>query len=132
MRYEPDPAERARVAEAFAGACAEGEMDALLDVLAEDVVMRSDGGGVAQAARRPLMGADRVARAIIALRRNLSATTTVSIVPVNGTPGMLIAEDGRPVTLMGIDVAGGRVVAIHALREPGKLANALATLPYAG
>lgn len=128
VRFEPDPAERARVAQAFAQACVAGEMDALLRVLAEDVVMRSDGGGVASAARKPLLGAPRVARAILALRRNLPGAATLEIVPVNGTPGMLIGDGERPLTLMGIDVADGRVTAIHAVREPAKLAAALATL----
>jgi RNA polymerase sigma-70 factor (ECF subfamily) len=128
VRFEPDPAERARIAGAFAAACTHGDMDALLAVLAEDVVMRSDGGGVASAARRPLVGAARVARAIVALRGNLAGTPTLTMVPLNGTPGMLIGDGERPVTLMGIDVEGGRVAAIHVVREPAKLAAALATL----
>jgi RNA polymerase sigma-70 factor (ECF subfamily) len=130
-RFEPDPQARARVADAFVAACAEGEIEGLLAVLAEDVVMRSDGGGTVQAARKPILGAARVARAIIALRRHQLETAAVTgeLVTINGTPGVLILEDGVPASLMGIDVTAGHVSEIHVIREPGKLAAALATLP---
>jgi RNA polymerase sigma-70 factor (ECF subfamily) len=133
-RFEPDPQARARVAGAFVAACAEGEIEGLLAVLAEDVVMRTDGGGSAQAARKPLLGADRVARAIIALRRHQLATAAVTgeLIAINGTPGVLILEDGVPSSLMGVDVTDGRISEIHVIREPGKLAAALATLPQRG
>lgn len=100
VRFEPNPATRASVANAFASACVDGDVGALLSVLAEDVVMRADGADA----------------------------TTVRIVPINGTPGMFISERGEPTSLMGVDVADGRVVAIHVVREPHKLAAALAML----
>jgi len=133
VRFEPNPATRASVANAFASACVDGDVGALLSVLAEDVVMRADGGGTARAARKPLRGSSRVAHAILALRRvamraDGADAATVRIVPMNGTPGMLISERGEPSSLMGVDVADGRVVAIHVVREPHKLAAALATL----
>ena len=127
VRFEPDPARRAAVSEAFAVACA-GDVEDLVAVLAEDVVMLTDGGGVAQAARKPLVGARRCAKAIVALRENSMRNPTILNVVVNGTPGAVIFEDGVPTSVMGVDVADDLVVAIHVVREPGKLAAALATL----
>ena len=129
VRYEPDSQRRAEVAGAFFIACAEGDVQDLLAVLAEDVVMRSDGGGVAQASRVPLHGAARCARALVALRVNSTHDPSILLVDVNGTPGIVMFEAGVPRSLMGVDVAEGRVVAIHVLREPAKLTSALATLP---
>jgi len=127
VRYEPDPQRRAAVSEAFAVACA-GGVDDLVAVLAEDVVMLTDGGGIAQAARKPIVGALRCAKAIVALRENSMRNPTIRNVSVNGTPGAIIFEDGEPTSVMGIDVADGRVVAIHVVRHPEKLAAALARL----
>jgi RNA polymerase sigma-70 factor (ECF subfamily) len=129
VRYEPDPQRRSEVALAFLTACSEGDVQDLVSVLADDVVMRSDGGGVAQASRIPLQGADRCARALVALRTNAVHAPSVLLVNVNGTPGIVIFEDGIARSLMGVDVADGRVMAIHVVREPGKLAAALSSLP---
>ena len=129
VRYEADPQRRAEVATAFFTACGEGNVEDLLAVLAEDVVMRSDGGGVAQASRVPLRGAKRCARALVALRANATHEPSVLLVNVNGTPGIVIFEQAIPTSLIGVDVANGRVIAVHVLREPGKLTSALATLP---
>lgn len=129
VRYEPDPQRRTEVAVAFFTACGEGSVHDLVAVLADDVVMRSDGGGIAQASRVPIHGADRCARALVALRANAVHEPSVLLVNVNGTPGIVIYEEGIPRSLIGVDVADGRVVAIHVVREPTKLASALATLP---
>ena len=128
-RYEPDAKQRAAVASAFFRACSEGSVQDLLAVLADDAVMRSDGGGVVQASRVPIRGAARCARAIVALRVNNTYEPKILLVNVNGTPGIVIYEDDVPRTLMGVDVAAGRVAAVHVLREPTKLAATLATLP---
>jgi hypothetical protein len=45
------------------------------------------------------------------------------------TPGIMLFDDGAPSSLLGVDVAAGKIVAIHSLREPTKLAAALARLP---
>ena len=64
-RFETDERTRRQVLDRFAGACASGELDALLEVLAPDVVFLSDGGGRVAAALRPIVGADKVARSAV-------------------------------------------------------------------
>lgn len=103
---------------AFGQATLEGDMDRLLELLHPDVVFTSDGGGVVIAARKPLEGADRVARAMIALA---ARGGTFEIVDVNGEPGVLgIGPDGIA-TVMAFTVDDGRITALDIQRNPEKL-----------
>jgi len=103
---------------AFGQAAQEDDMDRLLEILHPDVVFTSDGGGVVTAARKPLEGADRVARAMIALA---ARGGTFELVDVNGEPGVLgHGPDGIP-TVMAFTVDDGRIVALDIQRNPEKL-----------
>ena len=88
-----------RVVEAFAAAAGGGDLEALLAVLDPDVVLRSDGGGRVQAARKPLVGADRVSRALVALARKFAGRSDARLADVNGLPGLVMVnrEDGQGV-----------------------------------
>jgi RNA polymerase sigma-70 factor (ECF subfamily) len=121
-RFTVSPGERRRVAAAFADACGTGDVRALLDVLSDDVVLRSDGGGVVRAARRPVRGADRVARYLAGVIRRRGVRTMVPTV-VNGGPGRLWLLDGTLDAVVTTTVANGRVTAIDIVRNPGKLAR---------
>jgi RNA polymerase sigma-70 factor (ECF subfamily) len=120
-------AEHRRVVEAFARASQEGDVAHLLELLDPDVTFTADGGGHAIAARKPLRGALRVARAWGAIcRRDRAARRTV--VDVNGAAGLLIegatmliegATSGR--TLLAFTVDGARIVRVDVLRNPAKL-----------
>jgi RNA polymerase sigma-70 factor (ECF subfamily) len=104
---------------AFARAVTEGDIDSLLAVLDPDVVWTSDGGGRVSAARKPLHGADRVARAWVALRRR--SITEPAAIELNGRLGLLIpGTDGYP-SALSFTVAGGRVARIDLVRNPDKL-----------
>lgn len=120
-----------RAVEAFAVAAAGGDLDALLAVLDPEVVMRSDGGGRVQAARKPLVGADRVSRALVALARTYAGQSEVRLVDVNGLPGLLVVnrEDGQ-LSVIAFTVDAGQITTIHLQRNPDKLAH-LATPPGA-
>jgi RNA polymerase sigma-70 factor (ECF subfamily) len=108
-----------RVIKAFAVACAEGDLDALLATLGEDVVWRSDGGGHVTAMRYPLHGRDRVAKAALGFHRRAPQASAPAL--VNGWPG-LVERDARGVlTVMSFTVDGGRIVAIESMRNPEKL-----------
>lgn len=113
-----------RAVEAFAVAAAGGDLGALLAVLDPEVVMRSDGGGRVQAARKPLVGADRVSRALVALARTYAGQSEVRLVDVNGLPGLLIVnrEDGQ-LSVIAFTVDAGQITTIHLQRNPDKLAH---------
>jgi RNA polymerase sigma-70 factor, ECF subfamily len=123
-RFEPDAGARARVADRFLTACRTGDLEALLATLAPDVVLRSDGGGKVSAARRPVEGADRVARFLEGLARQ--APTDVVLEPrwINGTPGVVIGtSDGTIVVVFVLDVADDTIRSIAAIRNPDKLTH---------
>jgi RNA polymerase sigma-70 factor, ECF subfamily len=122
-RFSTEEGVRAQAAERFLSACAGGDLAALMAVLAPDVVAWSDGGGRTSAALRPLVGADHVARWILGvLRKPVSQGVEMSIVSINGQPGLLGTAQGQPIGAVCLDVdADGRVVAVRFVVNPDKL-----------
>lgn len=111
-----------RIVEAFIAAAAGQDLEVLTRLLDPDVVLRSDGGGVVQAARRPLAGAARVARAVIALTRGEAEDATVELVHVNGRPGLLLDAMGI-VSVIAFTAEAERITAIDIVRNPEKLGH---------
>ncbi len=105
----------------FLQAANEGNLAGLMEILSADVVAVSDGGGVATSARRPVYGADRVARFAIGIARK-EPIARVELVDVNGQPGFLfVSKSGRVTTAAVLEEADGRIAAVYAIRNPGKL-----------
>ncbi len=118
-RRPVSPGEHRRIVEAFARASEEGDVEHLLELLDPDVTFTADGGGRAIAARKPLRGGLRVARAWAAIQRR-DTQARLSVVDVNGAAGLLI-EDASGPTLLSFTVDGGRIVRVDVLRNPAKL-----------
>jgi len=118
-------AEGEELARRFFEAAAGGDMEALLDMLAPDVVFHGDGGGKAQAIARPLAGRERVMRLIAGIfRRGRFVGTSLRLAWVNGQPGAVLYDaEGRVVTVVELEVAGGVVQALHAVVNPDKLGH---------
>ncbi len=115
----PRTAEQQAVLAAFAEAMAHADLPALLEVLHPDVVLVNDGGGEVAAARRPVVGADKVARLLLGLlARHGAGLLDGEIVLVNGELGLRTA-DPAAVTVLAVD--GGRVVGVYGVLNPGKL-----------
>ena len=104
----------------FLAALDSGDIQSLLDVLAPDVVMAADGGGHVAAIREPVHGAERVAGLLSTFAR-VSPGAEVSIMWVNGAPGMRIDLDGELDTVISLSVEDGRISRIYAVRNPEKL-----------
>ena len=109
----PAPARRAEgeeLARRFFEAAAGGDMDALLGMLAPDVVFHGDGGGKAQAIGKPLAGRQRVMRLLAGLfRRARDIGASLRLAWVNGQPGAVLYDaEGRVVNVMELDIADGR------------------------
>lgn len=102
-------------------ATASGQVDAVLELLAPDVVLVSDGGANRRAARRPVVGADRVARLLMNLAKRVGAAP-VELVEVNGEAVVSFGLDDGLV-LVGADAADGEVVSLWVQRNPDKLAH---------
>lgn len=118
--------EQGAVVERFLDAVRGGDLDALLAVLAPDVVAVADGGGVVTAARRPVVGAGKVAAFLAGLARTVPEFT-VEPVWVNGAPAARILVEGRLDTVVSVVVDGDRVSRIYAVRNPDKLVRAEGT-----
>jgi RNA polymerase sigma factor (sigma-70 family) len=106
------------VVDAFFAAAREGDFDALVAVLDPDIVLRSDGGVLRPAASVVLRGAAAVAGQALTYAR-LSPFVRPAL--VNGAAGVVVAPGGRPASIMGFTVAGGKIVAIDAIADPERL-----------
>ncbi|MFJ3235670.1 sigma-70 family RNA polymerase sigma factor [Streptomyces sp. NPDC086787] len=113
---DTDHARKREVVEAFLTASRGGDFEALLAVLAPDVVARSDGGTLIPGIRR--RGAADVASQAITFSR---FATDAHLVLVNGTPGVVSFAEGRPLAVMSFTIHGGRVTALDILKDPDRL-----------
>ena len=119
-RVQVEPDEQERVIERFLTAVNTGDVQGLLDVLAPDVVLVADGGGVVTAAKRPIVGAERLATFISeGLAR---VRLTGSPVWLNGARGVRIEADGELAAAIGFTVEGGRITRMYSIVNPNKLA----------
>lgn len=120
-RIEVDPGERRRVADAFLTAAAGGDLATLVSVLDPDVVLVSDGGGQVRAARRPVVGANNVARLFLGLARRSPPGAVLRPIPVNGGPGFILTQDAATLLVAALTVVRGRISRIDLVLAPDKL-----------
>lgn len=117
-------AEAQPVAERFLTAAATGDVQGLMDLLAPDVVFLADGGGVVNAARRPVVGPDKVARLLLGLLAKGAhmGELDVRVGVYNGMHAVVVRIDGRLDQVTSVEIRGGVVTAIYCVRNPEKLA----------
>ncbi|MEU9641275.1 RNA polymerase sigma-70 factor [Streptomyces sp. NPDC048188] len=106
---------------AFQRAVVTGDLQGLLDILAPDVVLLGDGGGIKQAVLRPVNGADKVARLMLGGLVKLPVTMTMDPAQVNGHPALVIRLDGELDTVVAVRIEDGRITGLYAVRNPEKL-----------
>jgi RNA polymerase sigma-70 factor (TIGR02957 family) len=105
--------------EAFRRAIDTGDLQRLLDILAPDVVLLSDGGGVVQAALAPVVGASSVTRVL----GRIAATASLQAAHVNGYPALILRINGDIDTVMAVRIDGGLITRLYAVRNPEKLSH---------
>lgn len=123
-RFEPvDLEESNRVTEEFLAAAATGDMDGLLALLAPDAVYTADSGGKASAARRPVVGAQKVAAMLVGLFRAGERVPglTFERIMCNGEPAVMIRSDAGMEGVFTIEVIDGKITHFYAMRNPDKL-----------
>ncbi|MEU6882318.1 RNA polymerase sigma-70 factor [Streptomyces sp. NPDC046712] len=106
--------------ESFRRVLETGNPQDLLDVLAPQVVLMSDGGGVKRAALRPVVGAEKVARFMTGLAKTKQSVVVEPTV-VNGNPALLVHVDGEFDGIMAIHVEDARITGLYYVRNPEKL-----------
>ncbi len=118
-RFDVDPEAHRQVVAAFGRATASGDLEGLLGLLAPDAVFTSDGGGVVQALPRPIHGALEIARFLAGIGAG-SPGLTMQPGAVNGSPALLVFQDGRITTVLALGIREGRIATVDAIRNPHK------------
>ena len=123
-RFEADRKHRDELVERFFAAAERGDLAALEEMLADDVVVYGDGGGKAPS-WQPVYGPERVAKLIAGtLRQAMELGASLRATHVNGQPGVVFLDpDGRIGAVMSVDVADGLVQTIRGVTNPDKLAH---------
>ncbi|WP_229670484.1 RNA polymerase sigma-70 factor [Microlunatus endophyticus] len=114
-------AEADRALQAFRQAVETGRTDDLLQLIAPDVVMIGDGGGVRQAILHPLRGARRVTRLLTVGLAETTGQLTAESVWINGWPALILRTDGRIDTVLALRFDDGLITGLYGIRNPDKL-----------
>ena len=121
-RYDADVQRGRELARRFQSACVSGDFDGMLALLADDVTVWTDGGGVVKAARRPVSGARKAARFLIAIAADTPPTTVVQEALVNGQPGLVLYDADAPFATLTFEVLDDRIAGVRVVTNPHKLA----------
>ena len=130
-RTTVSPGETRAVLEAFQRAVETRDLQGLLDVLAPDVVLVGDGGGIKNAALRPITGADKVARTFFGGLDRFGGTVASEPTMVNGHPALLVRLDGEIDSVLAVRVEDGRITGLYFIRNPEKLTRVGTETPLA-
>jgi RNA polymerase sigma-70 factor (ECF subfamily) len=127
-RMEVRRAEQQAAVERFRAAVQTGDLKGLLDVLAPDVVLVADGGGLVPSVQHPVEGAERVARGLAVFPR-VAPGAILRAVWLNGAPALRIDLAGELKSAISVVVEAGRVTRIYAVNNPHKLARLGTSMP---
>jgi RNA polymerase sigma-70 factor (ECF subfamily) len=121
-RFEPvDPKQSLEITAQFFATASSGDVDSLVAMLAPDVVWTADSDGKVSAARRPVVGADRVARLILGLLRFTDDGGRVEPAFYNGAPGLVLYLGDRLEGIISVEITDGLITHFYAMRNPEKL-----------
>lgn len=122
-RFAASPEQAERLTERFTQAASAGDLNGLLEMLAEDITLVPDGGGKAPGAiRNPLHGADAVARFVVGfVQRFIPRDRILRRADINGQPGFISYVSGKAVAALVFDIVDDRIHTIYAMGNPDKL-----------
>jgi RNA polymerase sigma-70 factor (ECF subfamily) len=122
-RFDVVAAEQEALAERFFAAVGSGDMDGLLGLLAADVEVHGDSGGIPPSWRKPIVGREHVGRLLAAVSNQIRHVRgSIQQTEVNGQPGALaLAEDGSLIAVLVIDIADGQVQTVRSVISRDKL-----------
>jgi RNA polymerase sigma-70 factor, ECF subfamily len=128
-RFPVSHQQQEQITAQFMEATNEGNLPSLLALLAKDVTFWSDGGGKVAAALKPLQGAMKVARFLLAIRSKWLSTALTRIVEINGQPSIITIVDGNIHSVMTFEIVDSYIQSIYTVRNPEKLKRITANLP---
>ncbi|WP_454793488.1 RNA polymerase sigma-70 factor [Mycolicibacterium lutetiense] len=126
-RFTPDAQLARATVTKFLRAANTGDIDGLVAVMAPEIVALSDGGGQVSAARRPVVGSQRVAQFMAGLAQGGMAGFDISFGIYNSMPAVVFRQEGALDSVLLIEVTDGLITALYAMRNPDKLRDAAAT-----
>ncbi|PZU01683.1 MAG: RNA polymerase subunit sigma-24 [Gordonia sp. (in: high G+C Gram-positive bacteria)] len=116
--------DESRVAlQAFQHAVETGDLQELVDLLAPDVVLLGDGGGVKKAVVRPIVGSDRVARLLAVGLPRIEGSVSTERVLINGSPALIVNIDGQIDNAVSFRFDEGKITGLYVVRNPEKLSR---------
>ncbi len=131
-RFAADRAQQERLTTGFLRAVSEGDMPALIETLTDDVVVFSDGGGKVNAARKPVIGRDKVAQFLTNLARLAPEGTSFRTETINGQPGIVTLIDGVLQNVVTFDFADSAIRTVYIVVNPEKLVPVASALSGSG
>jgi RNA polymerase sigma-70 factor (ECF subfamily) len=126
-RFETDRGKKREATERFFAAITGGDINELMELLAPEVTLWTDGGGKVRQAMRPIVGIDNVARWIAGASQRPYEGVEIGdmaaeVVDINGGPGILLTGGGRVIATLTVDLdADGRIATVHNVANPDKL-----------
>jgi RNA polymerase sigma-70 factor (ECF subfamily) len=115
-RFEASREHREALARSFFAAVTAGDTDGLVDLLAADVVLFTDGGGQGPAFPQPIHGREHVLRIFGGYRPDVLGAVEQRFTELNGQPGMVFLNaHGQAVSVIGLDIVGGHIIAVRAI-----------------
>jgi RNA polymerase sigma-70 factor, ECF subfamily len=120
-RFTATPEHRERLTQDFLRAVSEGDMPGLISTLADDVTVYSDGGGKVTAARKPVIGRDKVALFLTRIMEQAPEGTSVVFEEINGQPGLVTLFNGGVHNAITFDITDEGITAIYIIVNPDKL-----------
>jgi RNA polymerase sigma-70 factor (ECF subfamily) len=121
-RFEPvDPRRSAEITAEFFAAASSGDVQALMSMLAPDATWIADSGGKVSAARRPVIGAEKVARVIVGLVRMGLPDMRVQMATCNSAPALMVYSGDRLDLVVTVETDGEKISKFYAIRNPDKL-----------
>jgi RNA polymerase sigma-70 factor (ECF subfamily) len=121
QRFDADLRHGRELTREFMVACGSGDLDGLLGLLADDVVVWTDGGGKVRAAMRPVVGAQRSSRFLLNVAKKVHGVPRE--VTLNGQPALVFFDDAGVAAALVLDISGGKIVGVRTVSNPDKLAR---------
>jgi RNA polymerase sigma-70 factor, ECF subfamily len=120
-RFDVSSEQQERITDQFRHASVSGDMQGLLNLLTDDIVLTTDGGGKVRAMPRPIYGPDKVARGLFGILRKAAQDLQVRIEKVNGQLAFTAYQNGQLVDVLILELAGERIRRIYLIANPDKL-----------
>lgn len=120
-RFKISKEEHTDLLKRFSAATAAGDMQTLVSVLSPVVTLTSDGGGKVTAARKVITGSERVARLYSKTAMKHAGHFQSALIDVNGGVGLLTLFDGKPQSVLTMEIENGKITAIYNVMNPDKL-----------